>query len=190
MLDFKLEPVDALDGKAYEYSGFRFHEVTGYTLWSLAVSAEKMPDASSALQQHIGLSWSDIGHVTDGNEAQCLGLQREQVFLRIATRDTERTSALRQSLIHDMGSAMTITDQSDSWVTLELSGERCLDVLERICPIDLHPQVFVDGAVARTVMEHLGVILIRHDNRFLLLGARSSADSFVHALTVSAKFVL
>jgi len=93
-------------------------------------------------------------------------------------------------LAQELATTAAVTDQSDSWVVLEVSGERSHDVLERICPIDLHDSQFPDGAVARTMMEHLSVIVVRSSNRFVLLSPRSSADSFRHALTQSADFVL
>jgi sarcosine oxidase subunit gamma len=60
--------------------------------------------------------------------------------------------------------------------------------LERICPIDLHPQAFAVGAVARTLMDHLNVIILREGgDTFLLMSARSSARSFWHAVETSIR---
>ena len=83
-----------------------------------------------------------------------------------------------------------VTDQSDSWVTLEVKGAHTLDVLERICPINMNKETFTVGFVARTSMEHLGVIIFRLEGSYLLLSARSSAESFLHSLTQSADFAL
>ena len=79
-----------------------------------------------------------------------------------------------------------MTLQSDNWVGVRISGTRSRDALERICPLDLHPDVFGIDQVARTVMEHLGVIILREDkDSFLMLSASSSAKSFLHAIETS-----
>lgn len=78
------------------------------------------------------------------------------------------------------------TEQTDSWVVLEVSGPDTRSALERICPIDLHPDSFHDGDVARTSMEHLGTLILRNGpNSFLLMSSRSSAHSFLHAIETS-----
>jgi sarcosine oxidase subunit gamma len=85
-----------------------------------------------------------------------------------------------------LNGAVYISDQSDVWVALEIAGPQACKVLERVCPIDLHPDVFSVDMLARTVMEHLGVIIARtNTNKYLLLSARSSARSFLHMLEIS-----
>ena len=50
----------------------------------------------------------------------------------------------------------------------------------------LYPDAFVEGAAARTVMEHLGVLILRTGpDAYLLLSASSSAGSFLHAVETS-----
>ena len=76
------------------------------------------------------------------------------------------------------------------WVALDISGPKARDALERICPIDLHDDAFAIMDLARTTMEHLGVIILRTDEeRWRLLSASSSARSFLHALETSVKNV-
>lgn len=83
------------------------------------------------------------------------------------------------------GAAYT-TDQTDVWSALEISGAKARTALERICPIDLHPDAFADGDAARTTMEHLGTFIIRTGNdTFLLMSGSSSAKSFLHAVETS-----
>jgi sarcosine oxidase subunit gamma len=84
-----------------------------------------------------------------------------------------------------------LTDQTDAWVALRIAGPAVRAALERICPLDLHPAAFPEGRAARTVMEHLAVIILREGpDAFLLLSARSSADSFLHAVETSIRNVL
>lgn len=81
------------------------------------------------------------------------------------------------------------TDQTDVWVVLDISGPDTLAALERLCPLDTAAMP-VDGS-ARTVMEHMGAMIIRIDtDRFLLLSASSSARSFLHAVETSYRYVI
>ena len=74
---------------------------------------------------------------------------------------------------------------------IRVSGNRSRDVLERICPIDLSPEVFSVGSVSRTVMEHIGTIIFRDgDDSYVLLTMRSFGRSMLHAIEVSADNVL
>ena len=80
------------------------------------------------------------------------------------------------------------TDQTDSWVILELSGPDTMAAMERLCPLDLAS--FETGDAGRTVMEHLGAFVIKTgDDSFLLMSASSSAQSFFHAVETSYAYV-
>ena len=58
--------------------------------------------------------------------------------------------------------------------------------LARICLLDL--EAVKPGYCARTMMEHMNVILLKEaEDRYLLLSPRSSADTSYHALQVSAE---
>lgn len=88
---------------------------------------------------------------------------------------------------------LAMTDQSDSWVVLALAGSLVHQTLERICPIDCSASAMPIGTAARTIIEHLGAIILRRpddgDNTcFWLLSPRSSATSFLRAVTASPPF--
>jgi len=95
----------------------------------------------------------------------------------------------RAILGKNLSKQMAMTDQSDSWVVLALSGPQSRETLARICPIDCSALAMPIGTTARTSMEHLGAIITRrpdgsdHQPCFWLLSARSSAASFLHAIT-------
>lgn len=113
-----------------------------------------------------------------------LRLQRDQIFLLMTyCRDPAKVVA------STLGNVAYYTDQSDSWAVLELSGLGCLAALERICMLDLSPSVFPVGAVARTTMEHLSVVVYRERmDSFLLMSPRSSAKSFLHTIELSIAY--
>jgi sarcosine oxidase subunit gamma len=110
----------------------------------------------------------------------------DQFFLLFSAPDCDPSISIRQSI----GGAGYIVDQSDSWAMVRLTGPNCRAALERICSLDLDPGVFPPGRVARTVMEHLSVIILcETDTKYTLLSPRSSAGSFMHALDTSARNV-
>ena len=80
--------------------------------------------------------------------------------------------------------------ETDAWVVLQISGPDVRAVLERLCPLDLHDATCPIDSAQRTVMEHMGAIIIRTaPDRFLLLSASSSAKSFLHAVETSLKYI-
>lgn len=87
------------------------------------------------------------------------------------------------------GEAASITEQTDAWVRFDVSGSGLAALFERLTNLDL--AALPDGYASRTVMEHLGVYLIRHSaTSVTLYGPRSSAQGLLHALEVTAKSVL
>lgn len=101
------------------------------------------------------------------------------------TPDAERTAQDK------LGGAGYTTDQTDVWVVLEVSGPDTAKALERLCLLDLHPDAFPEGAAARTVMEHMGAMIVRLGaDRYWLMSASSSAGSFLHAVETSYAYVM
>jgi sarcosine oxidase subunit gamma len=183
--EYTLKARSALDGFSLEADGARLAEVTSYALVSLAGPSGGLP---STLIEKWGLELAEPGRATfnTAHRMTLMSVARDQWFLRLP----DDTAALKdvRSALNDHAA---LTDQSDSWVQIELTGPAARDTLERLLPIDTHPSAFPEGAVARSVIEHLGVIVLRQpsdENSFLLLGPRSSAKSFLHALTGSPPF--
>lgn len=83
------------------------------------------------------------------------------------------------------GDAASVTEQTDAWVILDLAAPDLAPVLERLCNVDF--RAVPAGHATRTVMEHLGVYLVKHGpGAARLYGPRSSADSLLHALETAA----
>jgi sarcosine oxidase, subunit gamma len=84
-----------------------------------------------------------------------------------------------------LGDAASITEQTDAWVVFDLAAPDLILVLERLCNVDFAS--VPEGYTTRTVMEHLGVYLIKHGvGSARLYGPRSSAGSLLHALEMAA----
>lgn len=80
-----------------------------------------------------------------------------------------------------------VADQSGGFVLLRLSGPAAAEVLARGCRLDLHESAFGIGAVARTPIAQVGVILHRTaPTTFEMLVPATLARSFAHFLTTAA----
>ncbi|MDF0602871.1 sarcosine oxidase subunit gamma [Psychromarinibacter sp. C21-152] len=84
----------------------------------------------------------------------------------------------------------SVTEQTDGWAAFDIvsdAGAAPVDaLLERL--VNLPPASLLPGKATRTVLEHLGVFVIRRaGDRLTVLGMRSAAGSLWHALTVAAK---
>ncbi|WP_309666128.1 sarcosine oxidase subunit gamma [Tabrizicola sp.] len=87
------------------------------------------------------------------------------------------------------GAAASITEQTDAWVRFDVSGGNLVTLFERLSNLDL--SVLPNGHASRTVIEHLGCYLIKRSADLVTLyGPRSSAQSLLHALEVTAKSVI
>ncbi len=181
MSDYKLTAYPPLAALSIERRGASLVEVDGYALCSLAVPLGGRQALGQCLQTALGLALPAIGNscLSSDGMYRLLGLQQDQFFLT-AEAESGTVTPFVATLVEDKA---YVTDQSDSWAKLRLNGPIAREVLMRLCMIDLHPIAFTTGAVVRTVMEHMSVILLKEsDESFILFTPRSSAGSFVHAV--------
>ncbi len=78
-----------------------------------------------------------------------------------------------------------LTDQSDGWACLSLAGEGGAEVLARLVPLDLRAMAV--GAVARSSLGHMAMILIRVERGFEILVFRSMAQTAWHEVEAAMK---
>jgi sarcosine oxidase subunit gamma len=85
------------------------------------------------------------------------------------------TARLREALDGDPGS---VVDVSANRTTLELSGPAAREVLEKGCPLDLHPRAFGPGRAVSTTVGPVPVLLWQTDDTpaYRLLPRSSFAD--------------
>lgn len=184
MPEYTLTARPALDGYQETFDGTTLEEVTGLALVSIAVPLGGTDALDKALQGAYGVSAPKAGEcrITEDGNTRFLGLAADQFFAVLADSDGDAVATVADRL----GNAGYYTLQSDNWVALRLSGPLTRTALERICPLDLDPGAFPQGKVARTAMEHMGVILYPDGpDAFVLLSASSSAASFLHAVETS-----
>ena len=81
-----------------------------------------------------------------------------------------------------------VTDQSDAWAVVALSGAGVEDVLARLVPVDLRMQVFKKNYVAKTMLGHMSVTIVRTGaDAFEIMVMRSMAQTLVHDLDVAMR---
>lgn len=184
MAEFSLTATSPLAGFSRDFDGISLAETTGRAIVSIATPLGGETALRSAIQAAFNMDLPDVGGAAASGTTYLLRLAIDQAFLVFdAPKDDPVTT-----VAHQLGAAGYFTDQSDSWALLSMTGPRVRRALERICPLDLDPDAFPVGMVARTSMEHLGVIIL-HDspNSFLLMSPTSSAGSFCHAVETSCR---
>ena len=187
MADFALEPRAPLGGYAETLGRVTLAEATGLALVSAAVPNGGDEAFAAALAEGLGATRPAAGDSVAGDRygARLLGMQPDQLFILFEAPDPDRAA---ETVADALGPAAYVTDQSDSWAMLRIAGAGVRAALERICMLDLDDAAFPEGRVARTVMEHLAVIVLRDGpDSFLLMSPRSSAGSFLHAVEVSVE---
>lgn len=80
----------------------------------------------------------------------------------------------------------SVTDQTDGWVWLEMTGpaDGILSVAERL--VNLPPAALAPGHATRTGLHHMSVFLVRPaPGRLAIWGMRSAAGSLWHAIATA-----
>lgn len=175
-----------LNGFSAEINNVSINEVTGRAIVSVAMPRGGEAKFKSAIKKELKLDLPEPGAFTSCKTAngQLVWASEDQFFYLFDENDLEPEKAVKSKL----GASAYVTNQSDAFVMLSVSGDRRLEALERICPIDLDTKTFSVGSAARTMMEHIGALILRSsDNEYVLLSASSSAGSFLHAVETSAK---
>ncbi len=181
----KLTQTSPLNGYDQSIGDMRLREIHDLDLTALAVPHKGGTKIKSAIKDGFGLAMPTSVKSTANDKTRLLMTQPDQVFAM-----TPRTKHAETTIAKAIGDTAYITDQTDAWVVLELSGPSSRTALERICQVDLDAQVFKLNQMARTTMEHMGSIVIRNGkDSFLLMSGSSSAASFLHAVELSAMHV-
>ena len=177
-----------LDGTDLRYDGIVILAVTRAGLVAVSMPKDGEKAVSDTVRTRLNADLPDVGAsvATEDGSRRLLRLGRDELLLLIEDFVVDPIASAREIF----GPTATFADQTDSYAMLDISGGRSLQALERMCPLDLHPQAFGQNRVSRTVMEHLDVIIVRtgHD-KYLLMSPRSTAKNFLHAVQTSAENV-
>ncbi|MFN4159481.1 MAG: sarcosine oxidase subunit gamma [Gemmobacter sp.] len=118
-----------------------------------------------------GLAFPAPGMVTAEGAARLVWTGRDQAFL-IGIQ------------VGDLAGA-AVTDQSDGWACLSLSGPGAEAALARLVALDLREGAFPHGRAARSSLNHLPLILWREVDGFRLMVFRSMARTAWHEIAAA-----
>lgn len=125
-----------------------------------------------------GVRFPDPGEVTGSGDVRCVWFGVNEALLMGAAPDAR------------LSEAMAVVDQSDGWAALRATGAGAVDVLARLVPVDLRPQVFSEGQAVRSRAVHVPVSIVAETGGgFLILTYRSMAQTLVHELKTAMKGV-
>ena len=153
-------------------------EVDLGVLTSLAPYAGQRKAASDALKAAHGMTFPAANRATGKAGARAIWFGREMALLAGPAPDPA------------LAEFAALTDQSDAWACVSLTGPQIEDVLARIVPIDTRPSHFKRGHTARTSLQHLNVSVTRVSaSNMLILGFRAMAGTLIHDLTEAMESV-
>lgn len=184
MAEMTLTPAPILGGVDLTIGANRIVERADLALVSIATPLGADAELAAALKRGWSLEMPAPTQATIDGETLAIRTSVDQMML-VFPHGTPDANATVQAKLDGAGYT---TDQTDVWVVLEVSGPDTLAALERLCPLDL--QTMPLAGSGRTVMEHMGAMVLRLDtDSFLLMSASSSAQSFLHAVELSYQYV-
>lgn len=161
-----------LDGMvALQVGAVTLEEVDLGVVTSLAPFKGRADAAGALLQSAHALAWPAPGRATGKDGAYAIWFGREMVVLAGPAPDA------------GFGDVVAVTDQSDAWTAVRLSGVGAEDVLARLVPVDLSAASFKRGHTARTQIQHMNGSVTRVGaDAFLIMVFRSMAGTLLHDL--------
>ena len=171
------EPIakTALEGRSAALGGVTLAELAVGPILSVAV----LPGGAKAVARGLkalGLAMPDPGSFGEKKGLRIVWTGRDQAFL------------IGIGSVAIEGAA--VTDQSDGWAVLGLSGVGATDVLARLVPLDLRLAAFPVGRVARSGLNHMNAVILRTgDYAFELMVFRSMARTAWHELETTMSMV-
>lgn len=164
--------------------GIVVRERTDFALASVLARKGQAVAAANAAERAFGAPLPDGPHAVHGRGITFIGSGPGQ-YVALAESATEGIEA---RIGAELQGLVSVFDQSDSRVLLELSGDKAREVLAKGIAIDLHPRAFKAGDAAVTTASHLAVHLWQTNDQptYRVLVVRTYFESFWHWLSASA----
>lgn len=185
-----LEPITALWGTAPrvdEFQGLTISECPDWALASLAARHGQEDACASAARGFLGTDLPPVAQCVTEGVLTAFWTGPQQWMIE-APHDSHEDLAAQ--VLAAVGESASVTEQTDGWVRFDLEGQRCHDVLERLCNADT--RMMEQNQVTRTQLAALGSFLIcrSKDTHFSVIAPRSSAGSLHDSLVVAARSVI
>jgi heterotetrameric sarcosine oxidase gamma subunit len=164
-----------LEGRSVTLAGVTLAEVAVGPITSVAV----LPGGAKAVAKGLkalGLAMPAPNSFTEKKGARIVWTGREQAFLIGVDAPALEAAA--------------VTDQSDGWAVLGISGVAAVDVLARLVPLDLRLAAFPVGSAVRSQVNHMNAVILRvGDYAFEVMVFRSMARTAWHELETTMGMV-
>jgi heterotetrameric sarcosine oxidase gamma subunit len=158
----------ALDGQSLTLGAVTLNEVTVGPITSIAVFPGGAKATAKGLKT-LGLSIPLPNRFAEKNGARIVWTGRDQAFLVGVPPPVLEGAAL--------------TDQSDGWAVLGITGTGAVEALARLVPVDLRLAAFAVGRAVRTQVNHMNAVILRTgDYAFEIMVFRSMARTVWHEL--------
>ena len=173
-----------LNGYSKTINKLKIEEYQFNNLISLAIPLNSERKCKLHFKKSLGVSMPQI-EKSIINRSGILGFRigLDLLFVCNATNSSfsRKTAPLLKQTFY-------ITDQTGGWCGISVEGERVIEMLERICLLNLSIKFFAIGAVKRTIMDHLNVIIFREtEKKFILFSPSSSTGSFLKSIEASSR---
>jgi heterotetrameric sarcosine oxidase gamma subunit len=165
----------ALQGRSLTLGGVTLAETEVGPISSIAVFPGGAKPVAKGLKT-LGLAMPEPNTVTEKKGARIVWTGREQAFLLGVEAPVLQGAA--------------VTDQTDGWAVLSLSGAAAVEVLARLVPVDLRLQTFPAGKALRSSLNHMNAVILRvGDYAFEIMVFRSMALTAWHELETTMHMV-
>ena len=183
VVEFTLETDNVTGDLPFQCGSTRLNHAQHCTRLSVMPFADGEAAVSDALTKAGAPRLSAIGHYDVKQAIRVIWAGHRHWFVEGTT--TEVLGAVPAAIV----------DQSDGWIAFDLLGADACDVLARLCPLDLSPDTFAVGQVARSEVAHVMGCILAVDDGFQVMVMRSVAlDVIKHVKqamrSISAQAVL
>lgn len=151
----------------------------------VGIRAEAGSPAGRRIEAALGFALPrTVGQTTRKGAYDALWLGPDE-WLVVSPTDADLAERLRSAAADGEGNAQVV-DLSANRTILELGGPRAREVLEKGCPVDLHPRAFANDTAVATTLARVPVILWKADDTMFRILPRASLASYVAAWLVDA----
>lgn len=155
-------------------AGFRFAKLSGKTLINLRCEDK----IKARLTELFG-----AGLPVKPNQVTAIGARRalwlgpDETLLMLDEAQEADFMLSAKNILAGTHHAATLV--SDALSIFQLGGKNCRDVLAKGCSLDLHPEYFVSGMCAQSVLGHAAVTLSAEEDGSILLFCRNSFSDYI-----------
>ncbi len=154
-----------------DIGGISLSEASLGRLTLIAPFAGRTADASQVLKAAHDMAFPQPNRTTGKEGARTIWFGREMALLAGPAPDPS------------LQAVAALTDQSDAWAAVSLSGPGAEDILARLVPVDLRAAEFKRGHTVRSLLGHMNASITRTGaETFLILVFRSMAETLRHDL--------